>query len=177
MSKVVLKLEFAGPGADAGFAAMIADFARNRETDSDGKDVEKTSFHPGDIYHFLIQHDVSLKITDVKSSWGSVQALGAVTRRHTGEHGEDIQLAEAEDEIETSYIPTGSVSAQWYGNSPAIANTGREIRYQSGPLPAIGKIGYSADWHSYRLVPAALTLRDDEEWPVLIVAYLDLATT
>lgn len=178
MSKVVLKLEFAGPGADAGYTAMIPDFARNRETDSDGKDVEKTSFHPGDVFHFLIQHDASLKITDVKSSWGSVQALGAVTRSHTGEHGEDIQLAEAEDEVETSYIPIiGSVSARWYGNSPDIVNMHRSVMYRRGPLPAIGRIGYSADWHSYRLVPAALTLAEDEEWPVLIVAYLDLATT
>lgn len=174
MSKVVLKLEFAGPGADAGYTAMIPDFARNRELDSDGREVEKTSFHPGDIYHFMIQHDASLKITEVKSSWGSVQALGAVTRSHTGEHGEDIQLAEAEDELETSYIPTSSVSAKWYGNSPTVKNTGREIRYQGGPLPAIGRIGYSADWHSYRLVPAALDLAEGKEWPVLIVAYMDL---
>ena len=175
MSKVVLKLEFSDAAADSGlFAAMIADFQRNRETDSDGKDVEKTSFHPGDIYHFLIQHDPGLKLTAVRSSWGTVQSLGAATRSHTGEHGEDIQLAEAEDEIETSYIPTGSVSAQWYGNSPAVKNTGREIRYQSGPLPAIGKIGYSAAWHGYRLVPEALELAEGEERPVLIVAYMDL---
>lgn len=172
MSKVVLKLEFSDAAADSGlFAAMIADFARNRETNSDGEDVEKTSFTPGDIYHFLIQHDPGLLLTAVKSSWGAVQSLGQVTRSHTGE---DLQLAEAEDENETSYIPTGSVSASWYGNSPRIANTGREIRYASGPLPAIGRIGYSARWHSYRLVPAALTLGEDEEWPVLIVAYLDL---
>lgn len=179
MSKVVLKLEFSDAARDSGlFAAMIADFQRNRETDSEGRDVEKTSFHPGDIYHFLVQHDPGLRITAVKSSWGSVQALGAVTRSHTGERGEDIQLAEAEDEVETSYIPNiGRVSARWYGNSPDIVNMHRSVMYRRGPLPAIGKIGYSADWHSYRLVPAALTLRDDEEWPVLIVAYLDLATT
>lgn len=175
MSKVVLKLEFSDAAADSGlFAAMIADFARNREKDSDGKDVEKTDFHPGDIYHFLVQHDPGLKIIAVKSSWGAVQSLGRVTRTHTGE---DIQLAEDKDENETSYIPAGSVSATWYGNSPRIANTGRTIRYASGPLPAIGRIGYSARWHSYRLVPAALTLGENEEWPVLIVAYLDLVST
>lgn len=172
MSKVVLKLEFSDAAADSGlFAAMIADFARNRETNADGEDVEKTSFNPGDIYHFLIQHDPGLRLTAVKSSWGAVQSLGQVTRSHTGE---DLQLAEAEDENETSYIPAGAVSAKWYGNSPSVANTGRAIRYQSGPLPAIGRIGYSARWHSYRLVPAALTLGEKEEWPVLIVAYMDL---
>ena len=172
MSKVVLKLEFTDAAADSGlFAAMIADFARNRETDSDGNDQEKTSWHPGDIYHFLVQHDPGLRITDVRSSWGSVQSLGMATRSHTGE---DIQLAEAEDEQETSYIPSGAVSATWYGNSPRVANTGRAVRYQSGPLPAIGTIRYSAAWHSYRLVPAALTLSEGEEWPVLIVAYMDL---
>lgn len=172
MSKVVLKLEFSDAAADSGlFAAMIADFERNRETDANGKDVEKTSFNPGDIYHFLVQHDPGLKITAVRSSWGSVQSLGAATRKH---EGEEIRQAEAEDEIETSYIPSGSVSATWYGNSPAIANTGRKINYASGPLPAIGKLSYSASWRGYRLVPEELELAEDEDWPVLIVAYLDL---
>lgn len=176
MSKVVLKIEFSDAAKGSGlFAAMIADFQRNRETDSEGRDVEKTSFHPGDIYHFLIQHDPGLTLTAVKSSWGTVQSLGAVTRSHTGERGEDIQLAEAEDEVETSYIPIiGSVSARWYGNSLDIVSMHRSVMYRSGPLPAIGRIGYSADWHSYRLVPAALTLKDEAEWPVLIVAYMDL---
>ena len=172
MSKVVLKIEFSDAAADSGlFAAMIADFARNLETDSDGGDQEKTSWHPGDIYHFLIQHDPRLRLTDVRSSWGSVQSLGSASRFHDDE---GIQLAEAEDEVETSYIPNGPVSARWYGNSPRIANTGREIRYQGGPLPAIGRLSYSATWRGYRLVPAALELNEGEEWPVLIVAYMDL---
>ena len=172
MAKVLHKIEFAGPGADSGlFAVAIADFARNTELDADGRTVEKTSFHPGDLYFFLIQHDARLRLSSVRSSWGTVQSLGAATRSHTGE---DIQLAEAEDAAETSYIPSGSVSAKWYGNSPRIANTGRAISYRSGPLPAIGAISYSAAWHGYRLVPEALTLAQDEEWPVLIVAYLDL---
>lgn len=173
MSKVVLKLEFSDAAADSGlYAAMIADFARNLETDSDGNDAEKTSWHPGDIYHFLVQHDPGLKITAVKSSWGSVQSLGQVSRAH---ESEDLQIAEAEDENETSYIPAGGVGATWYGNSPAISSAGRTVRYLSGPLPAIGKIRYSARWHSYRLVPADLELDEDEDWPVLIVAYFDLA--
>lgn len=172
MSKVVLKIEFSEAAADSGlFAAMIADFQRNREIDSDGKDVEKTSFHPGDIYHFLIQHDPGLRIADVRSSWGTVQSLGAATRSH---EGEEIQLAEAEDEVETSYIPAGGVGATWYGNNPAISSSGRAIRYLSGQLPAIGRIRYSAAWHGYRLIPAALELNEGEEWPVLIVAYMDL---
>ena len=175
MSKVLHKIEFAGPGADSGlFAVAIPDFARNIELDADGKQVEKTSFHPGDIYHFLVQHDARLTLTEVRSSWGTVQSLGAATRSHTGE---DIQLAEAEDAAETSYIPSGVLSIRWYGNSPRVGNDERAISYRSGPLPAIGKLTYSAAWHSYRLVPGPLALAEGEEWPVLIVAYLDLVTT
>lgn len=171
MSKVVLKLEFGGPGADSGlYAAIIADFSLNRETDNEGRDTEKTSFHPGDIFHFLVQHDPGLRITSVRSSWGSVQATGTAGRTHT----EDIQLAEPDDAVETSHIPSGGVSASWWGNSPAIGSNGREVRYRSGPLPAIGRMSYGASWHSYRLIPAALSLAEGEEWPVLIVAYLDL---
>lgn len=173
MSIASTKIVFAGPGADTDlYYAAIADFGRNRERNSEGEEVEKTAFHPGDPYYFLVQHDPGLRIRAVRSSWGSVQATGATTRTHS----EDIQLAEPEDELETDHIPLGGVSARWYGNSPAIGNTGRAVRYRSGPLPAIGTMQYSAAWHGYRLVPAALSLRQGEEWPVLIVVYLDTAS-
>ena len=170
MSKAVLKIEFAGPGADSGLhMAAIADFERNVET-VDGKRQEKTSFHPGDQFHFLVQHDPRLVIQRVASSWGTVQALGQVSRPHS----QEIELREADDTPELSYLPAGTVHLRWYGNSPLLDQVGRSLSYRSGPLPALAQATYSSNWSSYRLVPASLSLGQDEEWPVLIVAHLEL---
>ena len=57
MSKALYKIEFAGSGANSGLhMAAIADFARNIEI-VDGKSQEKTSFHHGEQFYFLAQHD------------------------------------------------------------------------------------------------------------------------
>lgn len=169
MSKAVLKIEFAGPGADSGLhMAAIADFGRNMET-VDGKRQEKTTFYPGDQFYFLLQHDAKLRLSHVASSWGTVQRLDAVVRPHEDE----IQLASAADDKGLSYTPASQVVPRWYGNAPSLDTIGRQISYRSGPLPAIGTLSYQSRWQSFRLIPAALSLGQDEEWPVLIVAYLE----
>lgn len=170
MSKAVLKIEFAGAGADSGLhMSAIADFERNVEV-VDGKRQEKTTFHPGDQFYFLVQHDQRLVIQRVGSSWGTVQALGQVSRPHR----QEIELREADDTSDLSYMPAGTVNLRWYGNSPMLDQIGRSLSYRSGALPALALASYSSHWASYRLVPAGLSLGPDEEWPVLIVAYLEL---
>ena len=170
MSKSVLKVGFAGAGADSGLhVAAIADFAQNIEV-VDGRRQEKTSFHQGEPFFFLVQHDPKLYISDVRSSWGAVQRLGPVSRPHS----DDIQIATLKDSRELSYIPAGTAVSKWYGNSPQISQVGRTMSYRSGPLPAIGTLNYSSHWQSYRLVPGALSLAAGEEWPVLIVVYLEV---
>lgn len=169
MSKAVLKIEFAGAGADSGLhMAAIADFERNMET-VDGKRQEKTTFYPGDQFYFLLQHDAKLRLSHVASSWGAVQALGPVSRQHE----DSIELRGPGDDKSLSYTPAGSVAVRWYGNAPSLDTIGRQISYRSGPLPAIGTLSYQSRWQSYRLIPGALSLGPDEEWPVLIVAYLE----
>lgn len=172
MSKALYKIEFAGSGASSGLhMAAIADFARNIET-VDGKSQEKTSFHPGEQFYFLVQHDAKLRISEVKSSFGVIQALGTVSRSHT----DDIQIATAEDTKDLACTPSGISSFKWYGNSPGLTVIERRVSVRAGrpgPLPAVGAISYSSTWSSFRLIPAVLSLKDDEEWPVLIVIYME----
>lgn len=169
MSKALYKIEFAGSGANSGLhMAAIADFARNIEI-VDGKSQEKTSFHPGEQFYFLAQHDAKLRISEVKSSFGAIQALGTVSRSHTN----DIQIATAEDTQDLAYTPSAISALKWYGNSPGLTIVERAVSVRTGPLPAVGAIIHSSTWSSFRLVPAALTLKDGEEWPVLIVIYME----
>lgn len=173
MSKSLYKIEFAGAGADSGLhMAAIADFSRNTEI-VDGKSQEKTTFHPGEQFYFLVQHDAKLKITAARASFGAVQALGGVTRQHT----DDIQISTAEDTHDLAYTPRGSLAHIWYGNSPALTLVGRALSYRNGELPAVGTASYASAWQSYRLIPAALTLSAEESWPVLIVIYLEEVST
>ena len=169
MSKALYKIEFSGSGANSGLhMAAIADFARNIET-VDGKSQEKTSFHPGEQFYFLAQHDAKLRISEVKSSFGAIQALGTVSRSHT----DDIQIATAEDTQDLAYTPSAISAFKWYGNRPGLTIIERAVSVRTGPLPAVGTISYSSTWSCYRLIPAALNLKDDEEWPVLIVIYME----
>ena len=169
MSKAVLKIEFSGAGADSGLhMAAIPDPERNTET-VDGKRQEKTTFHPGDSFYFLLQVDPKLYIADVRSSWGTIQRLETVGRSHE----DSIELPSAEQDKSLSYTPSGPVSVRFFGNAPALTTIGRQLSYKSGPLPAVGELNYSSSWQSYRLIPAALSLGPDDEWPVLIVAYLE----
>ena len=172
MSKALYKIEFAGSGANSGLhMAAIADFARNIET-VDGKSQEKTSFHPGEQFYFLAQHDEKLRISEVKSSFGAIQSLGTVSRSHT----DSIQIATAEDTQGLAYTPSASAAFRWYGNDPGLTIIERAVSVRTGPLPAVGTISYSSTWSSYRLIPAALKLKGDEEWPALIVIYMEERT-
>lgn len=169
MSKAVYKVQFAGSGAGSGLhMACIADFQLNRET-VDGREQEKTTFHPGEPYWFLVQHDPALVLTGIASSSGGISNFGRTIRPHE----EEITLPAATGEVNINYMPAGSVGVRWYGNAPSLRQTGRQLAWRSGPLPAIGTARYQSRWLSCRLTPPALRLAEGEEWPVLIVVTLE----
>lgn len=171
MGKVTLKIEFSGN--DAGlYAAVIADPVRNVETGADGARTEKTTFHPGDEFHFLVQHDPRLRVAGIRTSWGAVVSAGNVER----EHADDVQFADAAATAELSHLvkrQTGGV--RWYGNAPILRRDGRTLAVASGPTPALGNAAYVSEWLAYTFRPAPLSLAAGEEWPVLIV--IDLEAT
>lgn len=165
--KTVLKIEFAGAAADSGlYMAAIADPQLN--VGSDGN--EKTQFAPGEVFYFLVGFDPSLYLAGIQSSSGSVQRLlGTATRSHT----QEISVTTAESTVQLSYWPATDPVFRWYGNAPQLARSSRDLSYRSGPLPAIAEASYQAGWQSYRLIPPVVSLTDDEEWPVLIIATLE----
>lgn len=170
MGKVTLKIEFSGN--DSGlYAAAIADFVRNVEPGDDGEPREKSTFFPGDEYHFLVQHDPRLRIVSIRTSWGAVVAVGDVER----DHADDVQFADASATADLSYLvsrQTGGV--QWYGNAPILRRDGRTLAVTSGPVPAIGRAAYVSAWQAFTFRPGPLELGPGEEWPVLIV--IDMET-
>lgn len=172
MAKVVHKIVFAGAaGQDADSSlhtACIPDPTLNREV-VDGVDQEKTSFAPGDLYHFLVQHDPTLKVARIASSSGTVSQYGQVTRTHD----QAIELPTADEPVSLSYTPSAAPSVRWYGNAPTLSRDGRDLSWASGPLPAIGVATYQSAWTSCRLTPPEMTLAEGEDWPVLIVITLE----
>ena len=171
MAKQVHKIQFKIVGADADSSlhtACIPDPTLNREI-VDGKEQEKTSFAPGDLYHFLIQHDPALMIIQIAASSGTVTRFGQVTRQHE----QTIELPTADDPVSLSYTPSASPTVRWYGNAPTLSRDGRDLSWASGPLPATGVATYQSVWTSCRLTPPSMTLAEGEEWPVLIVITLE----
>lgn len=170
MAKVLHKIVFAGAGADSSLhTACIPDPDLNREV-VDGVEQEKTSFQPGDLYHFLVQHDPALSIAGIASSSGTVAQFGQVLRTHD----QAIELPTADAVLTLEYTPSAAPVFRWYGNAPTLSRSGRDLSWASGPLPAIGVARYQSAWTSCRLTPPnGMTLAEGAEWPVLIVISLE----
>ncbi|MBV5328486.1 MAG: hypothetical protein JZU65_12775 [Chlorobium sp.] len=158
-----------GTGADSS-ALVVIELDETMNLDGDGE--EKTSFSPGDQPYFLVHHDTSVRIGSVKCSSGMVTGGNSVPR----ERSQQVQFAAAEEAQELSHIPSGGIGWTWYGNAPAITQTGKSlVAATEDSLPAIGEAKYTMEARQYHLIPPVITLADDETWPVLIVVYMEAA--
>lgn len=159
-NKVTLVINF-GAGADS---SLLAVALLDDELNKDASGEIKTSFAPGDQPYFLVHLDPALAIGSVRCSSGSARYLGEVTRTEEA----DIDADSPGDTAELSYLPSGGVSGDWYGNRPGMTVSGRTITWAE-PLPATGKIRYSYRAYSYQYSPPPLAA--DQEWRTRIVIH------
>jgi hypothetical protein len=145
-------------------AFVVAEGDDQLNVDDDGN--VKSTFAPGDIFKWLLQHDDTVKVAAVKCSSGVVALLGEVARTKTVN-----QQFAATDDVELSYIPNGGVTAKWYGRSPNLTVNGRTISVDD--YPAVADLSYSAAMLSYRLTPPAMSLDEDENYYILIVVEME----
>ena len=157
-----------GEGADSTALVVVElDEAVNR--DSEGKPT--TSFRPGDEPGFVVHYDqAALRIDRVKSSSGMIVDNGRASR----ERKQQVRFTAQGKPITLPHIPASGVSVDWYGNAPTISQAGRQVT-ASGSLPAIGEAAYNIACHAYRLVPPKLSLAENQNYPVLVVVYMESA--
>lgn len=158
-----------GAGADSS-ALVVVELDGTMNLGADSK--EKTSFVPGDRPYFLVHHDPSLLVGGVACSSGMVTGGNTVSRPRS----QQLQFTAPEEAQSLSHIPAGPVAWTWYGNSPAVTQTGNGLVVPAdNQLPAIGEASYTIAAKQYQLIPPVLALAAGESWPVLIVITMEAA--
>jgi len=168
MSALATKVvAFGGDSAAAAAAgvAIILDAAANINADG----TEKTEFAPGEPMYLLVIVPDTWRLLDVKSTSGTVSALGQVFRTQIEERR---LFAEAAKKEALSQLPAGPVAAKWYGREANLTVDGRELA--ASLVPSLADLTYEYEAMQYRLdAPAGLALGVDEEWPVGVVVYVE----
>lgn len=150
-------------------SSLLASAFLDDELNKDASGETKSSFGLTDKPYFLVHLDPKLAIKSVLCSSGSVTSRGTVSRTAD----EDIDVADADETTELSYIPSGSVSGSWYGNSPGMSVSGRTVTW-SGALPAAGKLKIPYRAYSYQYNPPAM-VSGTTEWRTHIVIHVTAA--
>ena len=135
--------------------------------DSDGKVVEKTSFAPGDIYHFLTKCAEGIYISKILATAGDITYLGSVTRTRENETNS------IDNKPSVSYLSSGSLTPVWYGNVGGplyVDNTELKVDIRTGTIPCYCKATYPVAFYSYRLTPQVLPY---DSYTVYIAIYLE----
>lgn len=166
---IVVKFGESVSSADQNLFVVELDDELNTET-VDGKQQVKNQFYPGDEIYFLMHYDhAKLVVKAIKTTDGQVVVMGQVCRSKTNE-----MLFEAPDEpLELQHTPSSGLSAEWYGRTSVLTRSGRSVTAAS--TPCIGDLTYTYMATSCKLVPPALTLAVDEEYPIAIVIYVEAA--
>lgn len=175
MSKITIVVAF-GEGADSS-ALVVVELDDQKNLDADGN--VKTQFNPGDRPSFIVHYDKSvLRLDRVLCSSGMVTGGNEELR------DKDQQMSFANDQgQDLPHIPAGPVGWEWYGNSPPVGLDGRRVTVLDrlsqatigAAIPAIGNVTYKILADVYTLIPPPLTLAEDENWPVLVVVYMEPA--
>lgn len=166
--------EQAAAAAAAGGVKIEADSVRNRTTDSEGNDVEKTSFEVTDPYYFLVYHTSDLEMTRWDCCAGQVNYQGTTSRDR-----EDLcvftELNSAEDSTNKpslSYVPLSGISQYWFTDYSSQFNQATGLRrnedlslyFTGGTVPCQVKLTYPVRFHSFDyLPPSDLTLDPNDE--------------
>ncbi len=127
----------------------------------------KTQFLPGESQWVRIQYDATVQITTVKLSSGMFTFEGIVPR----DAKERLSFEATDTPADVKYIPNGGLAPAWFGRSPNITRKGRSIT--ADDAPAIGDISYKYQAELWRYDPEPMTLAEGQDFPVLIVIYVD----
>lgn len=170
MSVVASLVVSFGDGADSSANVVIEPDA---ELNKDSEGNERTTFYANDVFNFRIHHDPTVRIAEVKATHGMVQKGGEALRSII----QQSLFSILSDSHELSCIPSGGLSAKWYGNvAVGLKKSGaRGVIISGGELPALCDVSYSAPFKLYRLHTPAVSLKEGESYPITIVAHMEAA--
>jgi len=167
MSNIVTSMivSFGEGVADSEIASIELDTEAN---------LEKTSFAPGDTVNFLIHFDQSkLNLVWVRPTSGSVVMGSAKT---VTQEASSLLWIDTTTKNSLSYIPAGSLSPTWFGNScSGMSMTAlTEVSVTGGTFPAVCNLTFPVAFIAGRLyTPLNIELQGEESYPVVIVAHFE----
>lgn len=171
LTTIVLHYEDGTTAAD-GSCLVEHDEAIDTIIDSNGEVVEKTSFAPGDVYHFLTKVVGNVRISRIAATHGDISSLGSVSRNRTNDLL-FVELNSTDNKPSLSYSPTALISTEWIGNvggALQINSSDLTVDIRNGSVPCLAKVEYSVGFSSYRLSHNALPL---DTYEIVIVIYLE----
>lgn len=133
---------------------------------------EAKSFAPGDNPVFLIHHDTSVEITDVRCTNGSVFQIGINTiisrPRET-----DVLFTLISSDVSIPYSSGFDLNVEWFGNMASVDLSGQNVIARNGTFPCYGNAEFNVIFNrQYQLNPPLLDLQDDETYTIYVVVYM-----
>ena len=157
-----------GEGISEDDVLVVIELDDELNLDDDGE--TKTTFYPGDECYFYVHLQAGLTIDRITVTSGArPRSLGSKTVTKT----EQMFFPELNEELQLGYFING-ISYSWYGNAGSIEREERTLKNNSN-LPCVADVTYTFTAWSYRYDPPAMTLAEDETYPVGIVVHVSQA--
>lgn len=163
MSGPTIVVHFGDAAAQKAFFLWEPDDEMN--VDAAGK--VKTQFLPGDQQWIRMQYDSTVRITAVQQSAGMMTYEESVPM----DAKERLSFETTVDPVDTKWIPAGGLTPVWYGREPGLTRRGRSVTADAAP--AIGDISYQYQAERWRYDPPPMTLSANQDFPVLVVIFVE----
>lgn len=192
-------VQFGEDVSDDALAVIELDDEKNVITNDQGEQEILTQFEPGYHPHFLIHYDSNLIISEISFSSGNVVKIsnnlhpnfaGGLIRERTQRlqfvrEFIDSEKAYANLTYKQRYPYADAVEKEWFIDpniTSSVVESGWSVDGRIVSLPTVSNIGkkvkimdytYKVHFEQYRFDPPAMSLAEDETFPVLIVFYLE----
>ncbi len=163
-----------GEGSDeepSGTISVEFDEEHPNNLDSDGN--LKSSFAPEEQPVFIIHHDNTLAIIDVKCTDGRVDKLLGVKDLIVRERSVDCVFPKVDTKVGLSYYGVNDLDETWYGNIGKIVLDGMNVLVRVGIFPCYCTAIFNASFvEQWQLTPPPLDLEEDETYTIYVVVYV-----
>lgn len=162
-------IDFEGTSADEVSGTILVELDDEHPNNLNADGELKSSFSPDDTPVFLVHHDNTIEITDIRCTDGTLDSLGTNVRR-TREV--NAVFTRVDTEVSLSYYGVTSVVTEWFGNVGVTHVNGMNWIANNGVFPCYCEGEISVLFNlQYQLTPPPLTLAGDETYTIYVVVY------
>ena len=133
----------------------------------------KSTFAPGEMPVFIINHSDTISIDRVACTHGSIALIG---NNISIEKSDSFVLTSDETTETINYVNVNSFTTETFlGNSGVIAVADSIVTTESGSYPCLCNVTYNAVFQfQYQLTPPTLSLDADETYEIVVVVYASI---